>query len=177
MRSAFARGPMERGARMMREFGRAPSWRAAVMHSWPTIASLRDRLRGSWPTSPSGRAAAAGIAALAVLTALFVTFGLRAGATLLALPQGRILAPADNQKFGWIERAIGQCEAEAARSTETLYFVVIPVVATGDRQAWASKSNGSIGRSILLLGAEDTVEGVRAGLPWVGTRGVHLLVF
>src|SRR5262249_19960944 len=176
MRRVFARAGRTR-ARMMREFGRAGLWRAAGMRSLPTIASLRDWLRRSWPTSPSGRAAAPGVAALAVLAALFVTLGLRSGATLLALPQGRILAPADNQKFGWIERAIGQCEAEAARKTETLYFVVIPVVATGDRQAWASKSNGSIGRSILLLGAEDTVEGVRAGLPWVGTRGVHLLVF
>ena len=59
------------------------------MRSLPTVASLRDWLRRGWPTSPSGRAAAAGIAALAVLAALFVTLGLRSGATLLALPQGR----------------------------------------------------------------------------------------
>src|SRR5262249_61289507 len=132
---------------------------------------------GAVPPPLGGGPGAAVIAAVASGGAFFFPAGLRPGAPLLAPPQGPITAPADNQKFGWIERAIGQCEAEAARSTETLYFVVIPVVATGDRQAWASKSNGSIGRSILLLGAEDTVEGVRAGLPWVGTRGVHLLVF
>ena len=146
------------------------------MRSLPTVASLRDWLRRGWPTSPSGRAAAAGIAALAVMAALFVTLGLRSGATLLALPQGRIIAPADNQKFGWIERAIGQCEAEAARSTETLYFVVIPVVATGDRQAWTSKSNGTIGSSILLLGSQDTVEGMRVGSLRLDTRTFHFSI-
>jgi hypothetical protein len=161
---------------MAREFWRAPLWRAAGMHSWPTVASVRDRLRRSWPTSASGRAAAAGIAALVVLAVLFVAFGLRSGATLLALPQGQILAPADNQKFGWIGRAIGQCEAEAARKAETLYFVVIPVVATGDRQAWLAKSNGTIDGSIVLLGSGDTVEGIRAGSLRLDTRGFNFSI-
>jgi hypothetical protein len=160
---------------MAREFGRAPLWRVAGMHSW-LVASVRDRLRRSWPASASGRAAAAGIAALVVLAVLFVAFGLRSGATLLALPQGQILAPADNQKLGWIERAIGQCEAEAARKADTLYFVVIPVVATGDRRAWASKSNGTIGGSILLLGSQDTVEGIRAGSLRLDTRAFNFSI-
>jgi hypothetical protein len=103
------------------------------------------------------------IAALLAVAALFAAVGLRSGATLLALPQDRIIAPANNRNFGWIERAIGQCEAEAARNADTLYFLVIPVVATGDRQAWLAKSNGTIGGSILLLGSRDTLDGVRAG--------------
>ena len=109
------------------------------------------------------------IAALVATAALFAAIGLQSGGfsawtnSLLALPQGRIVAPADNQNFGWIGRAIAQCEAEAARSADTLYFLVIPVVAPdGDQQAWLAKSNGTVGDSVLL-GSQDTLDGLRAG--------------
>jgi len=109
------------------------------------------------------------IAALVATAALFAAIGLQSGGfsawtnSLLALPQGRIVAPADNQNFGWIGRAIAQCEAEAARSVDTLYFLVIPVLAVdGDQQAWLAKSNGTVGDSVLL-GSQDTLDGLRAG--------------
>ena len=109
------------------------------------------------------------IAALVATAALFAAIGLQSGGfsawtnSLLALPQGRIVAPANNQNFGWIGRAIAQCEAEAARSVDTLYFLVIPVVAPdGDQQAWLAKSNGTVGDSVLL-GSQDTLDGLRAG--------------
>ena len=110
------------------------------------------------------------IAALVATAALFAAIGLQSGGfsawtnSLLALPQGRIVAPANNQNFGWIGRAITQCEAEAARSVDTLYFLVIPVLAVdGDQQAWLAKSNGTVGASVLLLGSQDTLDGLRAG--------------
>ena len=109
------------------------------------------------------------IAALVATAALFAAIGLQSGGfsawtnSLLALPQGRIVAPANNQNFGWIGRAIAQCEAEAARSVDTLYFLVIPVLAVdGDQQAWLAKSNGTVGDSVLL-GSQDTLDGLRAG--------------
>jgi hypothetical protein len=108
------------------------------------------------------------IAALVATAALFTAIGLQSGGwsawKLLALPQGRIVAPANNQNFGWIERAIAQCEAEAARNADTLYFLVIPVVAIdGNQQAWLPKSNGTVGDSVLLLGSQDTLDGLKAG--------------
>jgi hypothetical protein len=158
----------------MRGFGRTASWRAAGKHSVSALsgASLRDWLRrlGAASASASARAAAVLIAALVATAALFAAIGLQSEGwsawtrSLLALPQGRIVAPADNQNFGWIERAIAQCEAEAARSADTLYFLVIPVVAPGgDQQAWLAKSNGTVGASVLLLGSRDTLDGLRAG--------------
>src|SRR6266481_4846737 len=130
----------------VRGFGRALLWRAAGTHP---VSAL--------------------IAALVATAALFAAIGLQSGGfsawtnSLLALPQGRIVAPADNQNFGWIGRAIAQCEAEAARSADTLYFLVIPVVAPdGDQQAWLAKSNGTVGDSVLL-GSQDTLDGLRAG--------------
>jgi hypothetical protein len=100
------------------------------------------------------------------MAALLAAIALGSGSlkSLLALPQGRIVAPANNQNFGWIEQAIAQCEAEAARSADTLYFLVIPVVAIdGNQQAWLAKSNGTVGASVLLLGSQDTLDGLRAG--------------
>ncbi|HYS90600.1 MAG TPA: hypothetical protein VEN78_37230 [Bradyrhizobium sp.] len=134
-------------------------------------ARLRDRLRRVGPASASARGAAAVlIAALVATAALFAAIGLQSGGfsawtnSLLALPQGRIVAPANNQNFGWIGRAITQCEAEAARSVDTLYFLVIPVLAVdGDQRAWLAKSNGTVGASVLLLGSQDTLDGLRAG--------------
>jgi len=148
-------------------------WRAAGTHPVSALAGarLRDRLRRVGPASASARGAAAVlIAALVATAALFAAIGLQSGGfsawtnSLLALPQGRIVAPANNQNFGWIGRAIAQCEAEAARSVDTLYFLVIPVLAVdGDQQAWLAKSNGTVGASVLLLGSQDTLDGLRAG--------------
>src|SRR5438876_3171169 len=150
----------------VRGLGRALLWRAAGMRPLAAFSgtSLGGRLRSSLPVSTHARVAAVGVALLA-MAALVAAIVLGSGAlkSLLALPQGRVVAPANNQNFGWIGRAITQCEAEAARSADTLYFLVIPVVAPGgDQQAWLDKSNGTVGDSVLL-GSQDTLEGLRAG--------------
>src|SRR5947209_2277094 len=141
----------------MREFART-LWQAAAMRGMALSgASLGERLRSLGP-SAAVRVGAVLLAALLATAALFAATGLRSGAwpastSLLALPQGRILPPADNRNFGWLERAIAQCEQEAARSADTLYFLVIPVVATdGNPQPWIPKSNGTVG-PVLLIGS------------------------
>jgi hypothetical protein len=99
-------------------------------------------------------------AAVALVTMLNAG-GLR---SFLALPQGRIVAPAGDPTFGWIGRATAECEAEAARNADTLYFIVIPVVATdGNLQAWVAKANGMVAQRLVLLGSKNTIEGLRAG--------------
>src|SRR6202165_1021489 len=169
----------------VRGFGRILLWRAVGTHPVPALSgtTLRDWLRWRRPVSASARAAAAVlIAALVATAALFAAVGLQSGGlstwtkSLLALPQGRIVAPADNQNFGWIERAIAQCEAEAARNADTLYFLVIPVVAAdGNRQAWLAKSKGAVGKLLLLLGSQDTLDGLRAGSLRLGRRPLYFL--
>jgi len=152
----------------MSEFART-LWRAAAMRGRSGLprARLPDWLRAPGRASAMG---AAGVLAAAVLAtaALFAATGLPSAAwplwSLLALPQGRIVPPADNGNFGWIERAIAQCEQEAARNRDTLYFLVIPVVPSdGDPKPWLAKSNGLVGSSVLLLGSQDTLDGLRAG--------------
>jgi len=148
-------------------FGRTLSWRTASMHFLPALsgAHVTDWLRRPRQLAISGRSAVALLAAF-LAAGLVIVLGLRAIwiNSVLALPQGRIIAPANNQEFGWIERAIAQCEAEAARNGATLYFLVIPVVASdGDPLAWMPKSNGTVGPSTLLLGSQATLDGLRAG--------------
>jgi len=138
------------------------------MHVAPALsgATIRNWLRGPGPASASMRVGAVLLAALLATAALFAAIGLRSDWTKLwfALPQGSIIPPANDRHFGWIERAIAQCEIEAARNAGTLYFLVIPVVATdGDPQAWMPKSNGTIGGSAVLLGFRDTLDGLGAG--------------
>src|SRR5260370_10430423 len=149
-----ARGGLQSETRVriaVRGFGRTLLWRAVGSLPVAVIvgARLRDWLRWRGPASASARAAAILLAALVATAALFAAIGLQSGGwsawtnSLPALPQGRIVAPANNQDFGWIDRAIAQCEAEAARNVDTLYFLVIPEVAI-DRnpQAWRARSNG-----------------------------------
>jgi hypothetical protein len=113
----------------MRGFGRALLWRAAGINPVPALsgARLKEWLRQPGRISPAARAAAAFLAALLAIVALFAAIGLRSGGvsawtgSLLALPQGRIVPPADNRNFDWIERAIAQCEAEAAQSRHSVF--------------------------------------------------------
>src|ERR1700680_878827 len=98
----------------MRGFGRILSWRAVGTHPVPALSgtTLRDWLRWRRPVSASARAVAAVlVAALVATAALFAAIGLQSGGlsawmkSLLALPQGRIVAPGDNHDFCWVERA------------------------------------------------------------------------
>src|SRR5947208_2778914 len=153
-------------------FGPSVSSLAAGMHPGSALSGIGLRNWRRWPgvASVTARAAAAVlIAALLATAALVTAVGLRSGVlsawtNALALPQGRIIAPADNRHFEWIARAIAQCEVDAVRNPDTLYFLVIPVLTTdGDQEPWLAKSNGMIGGSIILLGSRDTIDGLGAG--------------
>lgn len=142
-----------------------PLWAAVGAHpvaAFP-LTSPRDWLRWPRPASLSARTTVLIAALLAAVASAAIGVRL-VTKSLLALPQGRIIAPANNQDFRWIQRAIDQCEAEAARNVDTLYFLVIPVLTTdGNLQAWAPKLNGTVGASMLLLGSQDTLDGLKAG--------------
>jgi hypothetical protein len=152
---------------------RAASGRAAAFLRRISLAGTgaNHRLRPLFPAASSLRRAAA-----AVLVASLIAVGIavasgwdelarRSKALWPSLPQGTIVAPSPGKNFGWIARAIRECEAEAARNADTLYFIVMPVVAAdGNSQQWVDKSNGTVGNSVLLMGAETTLDGLKNGL-------------
>lgn len=68
-------------------------------------------------------------------------------------------APAD---FGWLTKAMQDCDAEATKQQSALYFLVIPLAAKAEDEArWRSKSRDEVGNAILL-GTDDALEGLRS---------------
>jgi hypothetical protein len=63
-----------------------------------------------------------------------------------------------------IERAMSDCDDQAASDHDALYFLIVPAVSpTRDYARWASISVGDIGTSITLLRSKDALDGLRDG--------------
>jgi hypothetical protein len=66
--------------------------------------------------------------------------------------------------FAWIERAMTDCEGEAIKHLDALYFLVTPLTAVDNNiQRWSQHALGQIGDSITLLASKDALSGLRDG--------------
>ncbi|MBO0759125.1 MAG: hypothetical protein J2P54_25060 [Bradyrhizobiaceae bacterium] len=76
-------------------------------------------------------------------------------------PTGQQPNPAD---FAWIERAMADCDTEAGKHLDSLYFLVMPLASTdGNVERWSPLSLGQIGTSVTLLKSQDALDGLRDG--------------
>src|SRR5258705_14016950 len=77
---------------------------------------------------------ASGIATVALLRAQWLPFG--------AKQRPAIATPtASGDEFGWLSAAMTECDAEAARETSTLEFLVVPLTAaSGNAEQWRRKN-------------------------------------
>jgi hypothetical protein len=65
--------------------------------------------------------------------------------------------------LGWLTAAMSECEAEAMKNLDTLYFLVLPLASLpADEEQWREKSISNIGNAILLR-SDDALEGLRSG--------------
>lgn len=63
-----------------------------------------------------------------------------------------------------IEKAMAECDLEAAKNRDALYFLIVPAVSpTKDYSPWAPLSVGDIGTSVILLRSKDALDGLRNG--------------
>jgi hypothetical protein len=63
-----------------------------------------------------------------------------------------------------IEKAMSECDIEAAKNQDALYFLILPVQSPiKNYQPWVSVSVGEIGTSVILLRSKDTLDGLRDG--------------
>jgi hypothetical protein len=63
-----------------------------------------------------------------------------------------------------IQKALDDCDAEAARKPDALYFVILPLLSpVKDYQPWIAASVGEIGTSVILLRSKDALDGLRDG--------------
>jgi hypothetical protein len=72
---------------------------------------------------------------------------------------GKEGAPDD---YGWIVKAMAECEEEAKIRTETLHFLIVPVSSTTTPiMGWAPSPIGPVGRRAVLLTSSDVFIGLR----------------
>lgn len=90
-------------------------------------------------------------------------------AVLVVLVLGRALfdrrEPAEIQaadgNYAWLETALKQCDAQAAKDTKALHYLVTPLVDTPrDEPGWRRVSINDIGNAILI-NSEDMLAGLR----------------
>ena len=63
-----------------------------------------------------------------------------------------------------IEKAMADCDAEAAKRPDALYFLILPVLSPiKNYQPWVAASVGEIGSSVILLPSRATLGGLREG--------------
>jgi hypothetical protein len=72
--------------------------------------------------------------------------------------------PKPAEDFVWIEHAMTNCDTEAGKHLDSLYFLVLPLAANdGNTQRWSPLSLGQIGTSVTLLKSHDALDGLRDG--------------
>jgi hypothetical protein len=73
--------------------------------------------------------------------------------------------PADSAKdYGWIVKAMAECEEEAKQKADTLNFLIIPVIRTAvSLPGWVPNPISDVGASATLLNSGDAMIGLRNG--------------
>ena len=70
----------------------------------------------------------------------------------------------DTAEFGWIVKAMAECEEEAKQKLDTLHFLIVPVTATGHSlPGWSPAPISDVGASAKLLTSTDALIGLRNG--------------
>jgi hypothetical protein len=80
---------------------------------------------------------------------------------LFGLP-GPTAQPKPAEDFAWIAKAMADCDSEAGKHLDALYFLVVPLAsADGDVQPGSLPPLGQIGDSVTLLASKDALAGLR----------------
>jgi hypothetical protein len=67
-----------------------------------------------------------------------------------------------NGDYGWIVKAMAECEEEAKLKTDTLHFLIVPVTTTSTTlMGWTPTPISRVGRSAVLINSTDTMIGLR----------------
>jgi len=112
------------------------------------------------------------VATIAALSALVLAAGVTAlgvyafrdNGAATSTPQAEGAPPANDTAgdYGWIVKAMAECEEEAKQKLDTLHFLIVPVSATGlTLPGWSVTPITQIGNSALLLSSTDTLIGLR----------------
>jgi hypothetical protein len=79
-------------------------------------------------------------------------------------PQAAGSGADDKAEYGWIVKAMAECEEEAKQKLDTLHFLIVPVTATGrPLPGWTPAPISDVGNSAKLLSSTDALIGLRNG--------------
>jgi hypothetical protein len=121
----------------------------------PTFAASCPRCGASNRARLPALAIAGSLAVLVAALGIALTVFLRGTRPILSGP------PNDN--FVWLTAAMDECDAEAAKTPATLYFLVVPMKSNAaDDEDWRAKSLNDIGNAILL-NQQSALAGLKAG--------------
>src|SRR5713226_4010033 len=107
------------------------------------------------------------VATIAALLALALAGGLIALSVQVvrSMRTAESAPPADTSAaYGWIVKAMAECEEEAKLRQDTLHFLIVPVTTTGlSLPGWSPNPIGPVGDSATLFNSSDTLIGLRNG--------------
>ncbi len=122
--------------------------------TFSTFAASCPRCGASNRTRLPALAIAGSLAVLVAVVGIAATMFLRGTSTVSGPPNG---------DFVWLTTAMEECDAEAAKTPTTLYFLVVPMKSNAaDDDDWRAKSLNDIGNAILL-NQESALAGLKAG--------------
>ncbi len=80
------------------------------------------------------------------------------------VPPAEPAAPPQPIDVGWIEKAMAECEAEAHKQPDRIFFLLIPLVAPAERMGdWRTLAAGELGGGVPLIASKDALGGLKAG--------------
>jgi hypothetical protein len=77
-------------------------------------------------------------------------------------PQGTPPAANTAEDYGWIVKAMAECDEEAKLRPDTMHFLIVPVTATGlTVPGFSASPISNVGNTAVLLNSTDTLIGLR----------------
>lgn len=160
----------------------------------PWSAAAIRRIRTGWPLIALIVASAAILAGLLVITlgpSLQLFTGPDKQADTPPAPSSAVALPDPAAKFSEaapvgiggsdrasIEKAMTDCDAEAASHSDALYFLIVPLVApSADSAFWTPLTVGDIGTSVSLLRSKDALDGLSSGRLAVSSKPYRFSIF
>jgi hypothetical protein len=115
---------------------------------------------------PNPVATAAALSAVVLAGGVIVlgVYALRSNATAPTTQQVEGAPPAGDtaEDYGWIVKAMAECEEEAKHKQDTMHFLIVPVATTGlTVPGFSASPISNVGNSAVLLSSTDTLIGLR----------------
>jgi hypothetical protein len=86
------------------------------------------------------------------------------------IASGRSAPPSDSAAFAWLSSAMENCEKDAGANPQSLFFLVVPLAATGKYdQSWSARALESFGATTLFK-SQDALDALNTGALRISTE-------